>query len=100
MYTYRARRLSAIFAAAFHVEGVVQLIDQADRLAERLAFGDDLRERHIVPDAFHAALRSRQLRQNLFEHDLHQPGGAGVRDQSVVAQPSGIGPHLSANTWP
>ena len=97
MYTYRARRFCAILPAALHVEGVVELIDQANGLAHRLALGDDLVERQIVLDALHAALRGRQLRQNLLEHDLHQPRGAGVGDQSVAAHRAVLGRRLAVS---
>src|ERR1700722_6477537 len=73
------------FLAAFHIQRVIELVDQADRLAQRPTLGNDIGERQIVVDACHAALRCRQMLEDLLEHDLHQSRGTGLGHQSVAA---------------
>jgi hypothetical protein len=70
---------------ALHVERVIELIDESNGFAQRLAFEDDFIERHVVLDALHAALRHGEFRHDFFEHDLHQPRRTGIGHQAVTA---------------
>ena len=80
------------FCAALHVERVVQLIDQADRLADApcpwrstSSSGRLFSMRSMQPCAV------ARCGEDLLEHDLHQPRGTRVRDQSVVAHRAVLG---------
>src|ERR1700686_4209821 len=59
--------------APLYIKTGVEVIDQTDSLADGRSLGHDVAYRPIVLDALHASLSNRQMRQDVLEHDLHQP---------------------------